>query len=417
MEKIIDRILSYLNPGNIEKIANKHESNDIRKGGKLLLIPFVLFTIFLGAIKEKGGCLPQIQTELTQYFNIDITKQGISKQMVKKRSWKIYRDLYSYLLRKNARDSGGKISKEKLCILTKFKDILIPDSSSFKLFNKLLEKYKSTNEGISGCKLHTLFSFKSVQAIKVKITEQRVHDNKFKFITLRKGVLYLFDLGYWSYATLQKIIDRGAYFVSRVRKDCDPVICAVGGDIAHEFVGKKISEVIDCFPGDVIDIVVKLEGVKKELRIVGLLHNHEWYLYITNIFDVEMTPELIYELYRIRWQVELFFNWIKTYLNGKKLCMKTENSMLIEIYAMLIFCFLVVLFIDEAREPDTPLHNYGTIKVSNVMKKFSMNLLVAIFHQDKSKLSQLLPRLLKSLRRCLKGPRSRLEKKNPHLLE
>ena len=124
---------------------------------------------------------------------------------------------------------------------------------------------------------------------------------------------------------------------------------------------------------------------------------------------------MIYELYRVRWQVELFFKWIKTYLNGRKLSMRSENSMLIEIYATLIYCLLVMLFIDEARESDTPIHKYSMGNVINVMKKYSMNLLVAIFHQDRSKLSQLLPRLLKSLRGCLKGSRSRLERKNPHL--
>ncbi len=415
--KMINKIINYLNPRKIEELADKHNSNDNRKGGNLPLIPFVLFTIFMGAIKDKGSCLIPIKIELWQYLDIDISKQAISKQMVKKRSWKLYRDLYLYLLRKSARLPGGKISKEKLNILNKFKDILIVDSSSFRLFQTLFKKYKSTQEGIAGCKLHTLFSFERMRAIKFKVTKQKAHDNNFNFVTLKKDVVYLFDLGYWSYETLQKIINRKSYFVSRVKKGCDPIICAVNGDAAHEFVGKKLSEVMKHFQGDTIDILVKLGDIKKELRIVGLLYKHEWYLYITNIFDKDMTPEIIYELYRVRWQVELFFKWIKTYLGGRKLSMRTENSMLIEIYATLIYCLLIMLFLDEARESDTPIHKHSIGDVITVMKKFSMNLLVAIFHQDRSKLSRLLPKLLKSLRECLKGPRSHLEKQNPHLLE
>ena len=415
---MINRILGFLDPKKIKELADKHGSNDIRKGGKLPLIQFVLFAIFSAAIKEEGSYLPQIQTELMQYFDIDISKQGISKQMVKKRSWKLFRDLYSYLLRKSTRIHGEKISKRQLTILNGFRDILIPDSSSFRLFKTLLEdKYESTKKNIAGCKLHTLFSFKSVQAIKVKITEQKAHDNNFNFVTLKKGVVYIFDLGYWSYETLQKIIDRKSYFVSRVKKGCDPVICAVNGDAAHEFVGKKLSEVMEHFQEDTIDVLVKIEDIKKELRIVGLLYKREWHLYITNIFDEDMTPKMIYELYRVRWQVELFFKWIKTYLNGRKLCLKTENSMLIEIYSTLIYCLFVVLFIDEARESDTSIHEYSIVKVSNVMKKYSMNLLVAIFRRDILRLSRILPRILQSLRKCLKGPRSHLERKNPHLFE
>ena len=273
----LSEIMSHLNPRRIKELAKKYNSDDERKR-KLQLVPYVLFTIFSSAIEEKGSYLPQIVTELKRKFSIGITKQAISKQMVQKRSWKIFKDLFYDLSRKGARYHGEKIDKEKLWILKGYRDIMIPDSSSFKLFKTLLNKYQSVHEDIAGCKLNTLFSFSTFQAIKTKITAQRAHDNNFNFVTLKKGVLYIFDLGYWSYETLQKIIDRKSYFVSRVKKGCDARICAVNGDIAHEFVGKKLSEVMRYFQGDAMDILVKLEDIREELRIVGLLHNHEWYL-------------------------------------------------------------------------------------------------------------------------------------------
>lgn len=401
----LSKIMLYLNLKKITEIAKKYKSCDNRKR-KLTLRLYFLFTIFSSAIEEKGSYLPQIVTELKRNFDVDITKQAVSKQMVNKRSWKMFRDLFCYL--KSTRHHGGKINKETLSILKGFKDILIQDSSSFKAFKTLLKKYPSVHKDVAGCKLNVLLSLNSFCVIKTKITEQKAHDNNFNFITLHKGVLYLFDLGYWSYETFQKIIARESYFISRLKSGCNPVILSVNGDITHEFVGKKVSDVMKYFQGDIIDITVKLAGVDEELRIVGLFHDNTWYLYITNIFDDDMTPQIIYDLYRIRWQIELFFKWIKKYLNSKQLCMRTDNSLLTEIYATLIYCFLVVLLVDEARESNTPIQRYSISKAINIMKKYSITLLEAIFQGDESKLYALLSKLLKALQhRARKETRSR----------
>ena len=55
--KIINKVMGYLNHRKIEEIADKHNSNDVRKGGKLPLIPFVLFTIFFGCNQRERELL------------------------------------------------------------------------------------------------------------------------------------------------------------------------------------------------------------------------------------------------------------------------------------------------------------------------------------------------------------------------
>lgn len=411
--EILEKIKGYLDPEEIENIAKKHKSQDIRKR-KLTLIPFVLFTIFSSSIAEKGSYLPQLITELERIFDIDITKQGLSKQMVTKRSWKVFRDIFNNILKKNKKSLGKNTSKEELTILNGFKDILIPDSSSFKIFKTLLKKYKSTNEDIAGCKLNILFSFSNLQVVKAKITQQKTHDNNFKFVKLDKDMLYLFDLGYWCYKTFQKIINRESFFVSRLKKGCNPTICSVNGDTAHEFVGKKLSEVKVFFQDNTVDFLVKIKGIVEKVRVVGLLHNSDWYFYLTNIFDSEMTRRMIYEMYRIRWQIELFFKWVKTHLKSKELRMRTDNSLLIEIYATLIYSLIVMLLVDEARDSKTPTQRFSVVKAINIVKKYSIDLLEELFYRSRVKLSKLLLKLLKVLRRnALKECRPKRE--NPLL--
>jgi len=107
----LNQILGYLNSRKIKDIAKKHNAQDNRER-KLTLMPYVLFTIFSSAIEEKGSYLPQIVTELKRKFNIKITKQAISKQMVKKRSWKVFRDLF-YEISRKVTDLAVKRSAKK----------------------------------------------------------------------------------------------------------------------------------------------------------------------------------------------------------------------------------------------------------------------------------------------------------------
>jgi hypothetical protein len=319
--------------------------------------------------------------------------------MVKKRSWKLFRDIFYRLLQKNANSLNKKSSEGELAILKKFKDILVPDSSSFKIFKTLLKKYKSTNKGKAGCKLNIVLSFSSFRVIKAKITQQKKHDSNFKFLKRDKGILYLFDLGYWSYKIFQKIIELKSYFISRLRKDCDPTIYSVNGNTTHEFVGKRLSEIKEYIQGNTIDLLVKIEDIEEKLRVVGLFRKNVWYFYLTNIFDPDMTPHIIYELYRMRWQVELFFRWFKSHLNSKELCMRTDNSILIEIYATLIYYLIVMFLVDEARDSEIPIQRYSVRKAINIVKKYSVDLLLAIFYRSRSRLSKVLSELFWLLRR------------------
>lgn len=67
--------------------------------------------------------------------------------------------------------------------------------------------------------------------------------------------------------------------------------------------------------------------------------------YVTNIFEARFTPQLIYELYAQRWQVEIFFNLIKNLLNLENIISQTKNGIMIEIYSALILYLLTRIVI------------------------------------------------------------------------
>ena len=116
----------------------------------------------------------------------------------------------------------------------------------------------------------------------------------------------------------------GSFFVMRLKSSCDPLIVQVQSSDFQWLVGHRLSEIGDFMTTQIavgeIDLMVTLSKAAKPhfvdtIRLVGLLHEGQWRFYITNIFDVAATPQLIYELYAQRWQVEIFFNLIKNVLS------------------------------------------------------------------------------------------------------
>ena len=145
----------------------------------------------------------------------------------------------------------------------------------------------------------------------------------------------------------------------RLKSNCDPLITAVSCDTHQHLVGKRLSE-LGCFLNTqvalgYVDLTVILSKASTprfndKVRLVGMFHEEEWRFYITNIFKAEFTPQVIYDVYASRWQVEIFFNLIKNVLKLDNIISRTKNGIMIEIYSALIFYLLVRIIMALAAE-------------------------------------------------------------------
>ena len=115
-------------------------------------------------------------------------------------------------------------------------------------------------------------------------------------------------------------------------------------------IGKRLSEIGYFLNTQVnagyIDLTVTLSKAAKprfndKIRLVGVFYEEEWRFYVTNIFKIEFTPQVIYDVYASRWQIEIFFNLIKNVLKLDNIISRTKNGIMIEIYSALIFYLLV----------------------------------------------------------------------------
>ena len=191
----------------------------------------------------------------------------------------------------------------------------------------------------------------------------------------------------------------------RLKSSCDPLIIAVANEQHAHLVGKRLSE-ISCFLVDLasscgeIDLTVQLSRAKKarfceDVRLVGLFHDQQWRFYVTNIFLKDFNPQLIYELYAQRWQVEIFFNVIKNVLSLENIICKNKNGIMIEIYSALIFHLLTLILIAlAAHKTGRAIHEFSFERTFKVVKGFLVTHLHRFLQRSFEAVDQIFPLLI-----------------------
>ena len=188
-----------------------------------------------------------------------------------------------------------------------------------------------------GIKLHTLYDITTQIPAFIHITAATVNDmNAMDVIPYESEAYYIFDRGYVDFSRLYKITKHSAYFVIRAKSNL-------------KFV-RMYSNKIDKTTGVLCDQIGKLSGFyalkqySEKLRKVKFYDKatNGTFIFLTNNF--ELSAEQIALLYKNRWQVELFFKWIKQHLKIKSFWGTSENAVRIQIYtAIIAYCLVAIV--------------------------------------------------------------------------
>lgn len=210
-------------------------------------------------------------------------------------------------------------------------EILVIDSSYFSLWNGSKDDFPGVGT-TAGVKLHTCFNILSGKLHSFDITAGSTHDRKcFPNLDSLIGKLIISDLGYWDMDLLQQIQKIGGYFLSRIKsRTVVTVTEIIQGKISQKYLGKPLFSIpFKHKRSDILEVMVEKVCTKGTLscRAVGFWnpYNKCYHWYITNLTAV---AQLIYPLYRLRWQIELIFKACKQSLNAD--CFTTNNSIIIE---------------------------------------------------------------------------------------
>ena len=220
--------------------------------------------------------------------------------------------------------SNDDLVRDLGALLQEFEDVRVADATSHML-KRLAKSWApaTTKKRPAGIKFHAVISLKDDLPIADEITPQRTHDNKaFPEVTMEPGTLTLFDLGYIDIERFIDAIDRGAHFLTRLKKSHDPEIVRVheGKGSRLGARGLRLSEALDrgvLTPNNgVVDLDVRLRAGKKEAiaRVVAVFDTEttEPHWYITSVGRDILDPFDVAEAYRLRWIVELVFKQLKS---------------------------------------------------------------------------------------------------------
>ena len=210
-------------------------------------------------------------------------------------------------------------------------------------------------------KLHTLLDLRGSIPTVVIITDGKTHEvNILDQISWEAGAIYLMDRGYLDFSRLYNIHQSGAFFVTRAKR---------------RFKYKRlISTPVNKNRGLKCDQTVTLEnfyqrkGYPERLRRIHYFDtiSQNRLIFLTNNF--RLSALTIADLYRCRWQVELFFRWIKQHLRIKAFYGTSENAVKTQIW-IAISIYVLVAIIKKHLNLDRSLYSILQILSLSLLEK------------------------------------------------
>lgn len=228
-------------------------------------------------------------------------------------------------------------------------------------------KFRSTKSGI---KIHTQIDIATEIPVFYRISHANVHDTKsMDWFTYERNACYVLDRGYFDLSRLHAIGKAGAFFIIREKFHPD----------------YEITEGEDMLEGDdnvLRDQTVRFTGKRNSGNYPIPLRRIVFYAsdlgraftYYTNNFYLNAKDIAL--LYRYRWQVELFFKWIKQHLRVKSFWGESENAVRIQIHVAII-TYCLVAIIEHDLKLDRPVVEVMRILGNSLLVKDPMLELLA----------------------------------------
>ena len=187
-----------------------------------------------------------------------------------------------------------------------------------------------------GIKLHTLYDIETQIPTFFHITPARNHDTRaMDAIPYEENSFYIFDRAYNDFGRLFTIDGVGAYFVVRGKKNNDfkPMRWK------RRLPAGVMSDAVGYMDGQ-----LTMSKYPEKIRRILYLdpESGRTFIFFTNALNIN--PLKVAELYHNRWQIELFFKWLKQHLKVKKFWGQTENAVRIQIYtAVTAYCMMAIV--------------------------------------------------------------------------
>ena len=240
--------------------------------------------------------------------------------------------------------------------------VYLIDATGIRL-SSLSADWARFSTGVCGAKLHVVYNPDSARPSFAAVTPANVNDiTAAKAMPIQPGATYVFDLGYYDYGWWAHLDAAGCRIITRLKVNTPLAVCAEnpvadGGSILSDRIGhlpaRQARSRKNPFQDPVREVRVRTV-TGKVLRIV------------TN--DLDAPAEDIAELYKQRWQIELFFRWVKHTLKIRHFLGTSENAVRIQI-AVALIVFLLLRMAHAAQTAVTSLLTFTRLIGRNLMHR------------------------------------------------
>lgn len=338
---LFSQLLQLVDRNDFDRLVKKHNTDKFSKG----INSWTHLVSMLFCHLAKSTSVREISDGLRSAAG-NLNHLGVGKSPCKSsisyinahRSWELFKDFYFALLEKHE----PSLAKRRKYALKLKRKIFILDATTISLCLSLFDwaKFRTRKGGI---KLHTVLDYDTSLPVFVHMTEARQHDSKVTPVTLFPvGSVVVMDRAYVKYEYLNNLDSNGIFFVTRLKRNADI-------ELVESFLTNEKQEHI------LSDEDIRLSGFypsqeyPETLRVVEVYDEKtEQHLFLlTN--NLSWTADTISQLYRARWDIEVFFKQIKQVLRVKTFIGTSANAVLIQVWSAMISILLLKYLQNRAK--------------------------------------------------------------------
>jgi hypothetical protein len=344
---VFTQLLQFANKYEFEKCVKRyngdHRVRDLNCWNLFVQLFFGQITS-RNSLRDICTCLKAHRQKLYHLGIKQQVNQSTLSRANERRDWRIFADFGEYLINK-VRPLYSEIPIPNVDIDN---EVFALDSTtislSIKLFSWARGKYSR-----GAVKIHTLLDLRGSIPTFIFISDGKYHDsNVLDILSPIPEAIYLMDKAYIDFVALYNIHKAEAFFVTRAKVSMNYSVIERNFNI-NESTGLRT------------DNIIKLNGYQtskhypEKLRLVEYYDDEKEVLlvFITNNFEVSALE--IARLYRNRWQIEIFFKWIKQNLTIKTLWGHSENAVNIHVWVA-ICTYLIVAYAKHSLKSELSIY-------------------------------------------------------------
>ena len=282
------------------------------------------------SLRDIEACLAANQSKLFHMGLKAAPARSTLADALNMRDWRIYHGLAQRLIAR-----ARELYADDPSVLELDASVYALDSTTIDLCLSLFDwaPFRSTKAAI---KLHTLLDLRGAIPAFIYISDGKVHDvNVLDILPVEAGAFYVMDRGYVDFERLHAMHQAGAFFVTRAKSNMD--------------ARRVYSAPSDRTSGLICDQRIMLKGYYSAMHYPDHLRRIRFndpesgksLVFLTN--NTTLPALTIAALYKCRWQVELFFKWIKQHLRIKRFLGTSENAVKTQIWCAVATYVLIAI--------------------------------------------------------------------------